>query len=298
MAISGRITERSIHNRVLANLQRNLARGDKIQDQLSTGKQLNRPSDSPTGTVSSMQLRAESRANEQYVRNADDGFGWLDTLESTLSRASTLINRARDLTLQGLTGASSPQANQALATEIDQIRESMIGYANTSYLDRPIFGGTRAGSVAYDDTGAYVGDDGRVMRSVAAGENGKVRVDINGPDAFGPEGASVFDALTSIRDHLRAGDSAGLKTDLDALDQAAVSVKTAISEIGSRYNRIAHMRDSAQDRMLSVTSQLSEIEDIDLPKTIMEMQLQQTSYQAALAASAKVIQPSLIDFLR
>ena len=58
------------------------------------------------------------------------------------------------------------------------------------------------------------------------------------------------------------------------------------------------MKDSAQDRQISVASQLSDIEDIDLPKTIMEMQLQQTSYQAALAASAKVIQPSLIDFLR
>ncbi len=58
------------------------------------------------------------------------------------------------------------------------------------------------------------------------------------------------------------------------------------------------MKQSAQDRLLSVTSQLSEVEDVDLPKTIMDMQLQQTSYQAALAASAKVIQPSLIDFLR
>ena len=70
MAISGRITDRSIHTRVLANLQRSLAKGDRIQDQLSSGKQLNRPSDSPSGTVSSMQLRAESRANEQYVRAA------------------------------------------------------------------------------------------------------------------------------------------------------------------------------------------------------------------------------------
>jgi flagellar hook-associated protein 3 FlgL len=58
------------------------------------------------------------------------------------------------------------------------------------------------------------------------------------------------------------------------------------------------MQQSAQDRLLSVTAQLSDVEDVDLPKTIMDMQLQQTAYQAALAASAKVIQPSLIDFLR
>src|SRR5919107_6286333 len=102
MAISGRVTDNSIHTRVLANLQRSLARGEKIQAQLSSGKQINRPSDSPTGTVSSMQLRAESRANQQYARNADDGLGWLGTLDDTLSSVSTLVNRARDLTVQGL----------------------------------------------------------------------------------------------------------------------------------------------------------------------------------------------------
>src|SRR3954447_12203387 len=143
MAISGRVTERSIHTRVLNNLQRNIAKGEKIQEQLSSGKQINRPSDSPTGTVSSLQLRGETRANQQYSRNADDGLGWLGTLDETLSSSSSLINRARDLTVKGLnTGANDAQSNAALASEIDQIRDSLIGYANTKYMDRPVFGGT------------------------------------------------------------------------------------------------------------------------------------------------------------
>src|SRR5690349_19178010 len=100
--VAGRITESSIHTRVLANLQRNLARGAQYQDQLSSGKQLNRPSDSPSGTVSALQLRAETRMSQQYSRNADDGLGWLGTVEDTLGSASTLVNRARDLTVQGL----------------------------------------------------------------------------------------------------------------------------------------------------------------------------------------------------
>ena len=92
-------------------------------------------------------------------------------------------------------------------------------------------------------------------------------------------------------------DAGGSKS-LAKLDGAANVLRSAVSEIGSRYNRITQAKESAMDRLSSVSSQLSDIEDIDLPKTIMEMQLQQTSYQAALAASAKVIQPSLIDFLR
>jgi flagellar hook-associated protein 3 FlgL len=141
-----------------------------------------------------------------------------------------------------------------------------------------------------------------VSRTV--GSNVKLRVDLTGPEAFGDntdvsaDTTGLFRVLENISAHLRSGDNAALQKDLTSLDAAGNKLKSAISEIGSRYNRITQMKESAQDRLLSVTSQLSDIEDIDLPKTIMDMQLQQTSYQAALAATAKVIQPSLIDFLR
>jgi flagellar hook-associated protein 3 FlgL len=297
MGISGRVTEGSIHTRVLANLQRSISKGEKIQDQLSSGKQINRPSDSPTGTITSMQLRGETRANEQYSRNADDGLGWLSTLDSTLSSTSTLVNQVRDLTVQGLNaGAGDGQSKEALAAEVDQIKASLIGYANTKYLDRPVFGGTTAGDVAYDANGAYQGDAGQTTRTVGAGA--KVRVDANGPNAFGTGDTQLFAVLQSISDTLRSGDSEALGVNLKKLDDAANLMKSTLSEVGARYNRVEQMKQSAQDRLLSVTSQLSDVEDVDLPKTIMEMQLQQTSYQAALAASAKVIQPSLIDFLR
>jgi flagellar hook-associated protein 3 FlgL len=289
---------------VLANLQRNLAKGAQIQDQLSSGKQLSRPSDSPAGTVSALQLRSETRMSEQYTRNADDGMSWLGTVEDTLGSASTLVNRARDLTLQGMNTSNGTLANEALAGEIDQIRNTLISQANTKYLDRPVFGGNTAKPIAYTEAGVWEGNDydpdlastTSVSRTVGAGV--KVRVDMTGPEAFGSDDSGLFATLKSISDHLRAGDNTGLRTDLKDLDAGANQLKSAISEIGSRYNRVTQMKDSAQDRLLSVTAQLSDIEDIDLPKTIMEMQLQQTSYQAALAASAKVIQPSLIDFLR
>jgi flagellar hook-associated protein 3 FlgL len=303
--MAGRVTENSIHTRVLANLQRNLAQGAKIQDQLSSGKQLNRPSDSPAGTVSALQLRSESMTSQQYTRNAEDGLGWLSTLEDTLSSSSTLMNRARDLTVQGLnTDSNGSLANEALASEIDQIREGLIAQANTRYLDRPVFGGTTADSVAYDKNGTFTGEPydpaqpttTSVSRTVGSGV--KIRVDMTGVEAFGDDNTGMFKVLKDISASIRAGDHDQLAANLTQLDAAGNQLKSAVSEIGSRYNRITQMKDSAQDRLLSVTSQLSDIEDIDLPKTIMDMQLQQTSYQAALAATAKVIQPSLIDFLR
>ena len=159
-----------------------------------------------------------------------------------------------------------------------------------------MFGGTTAGDVAYQADGTYVGDGGQLTRKVGA--DASIPVTATGPKVFGEGNGQLFAVLQRISDGIRAGDMDGLAKNLGDLDGAADLMKSTLSDIGARYNRLTQMKQTAQDRTLAVTSQLSDVEDVDLPKAIMEMQLQQTSYQAALAASAKVIQPSLIDFLR
>jgi flagellar hook-associated protein 3 FlgL len=125
-----------------------------------------------------------------------------------------------------------------------------------------------------------------------------VRVDTSGPAVLGANGSSVFDVLDQIAAHLKAGDTAGLATDLGALDQSALQVRTALTEVGSRYNRAEAARQAADDRVLTLRATLSGVEDIDLPHTIMDLQMQQMAYQTALGATAKALQPSLMDFLR
>lgn len=297
MTTFSRVTETGSRTRVLANLQRTLDRGQQLQDQLSSGKQIRRPSDSPSGTVTALQLRGELRVTQQYSRNAEDGEGWLGVIQDTLAGVSTQVTRARDLTVQALNGgANTGQSDEALAMEIDNLRASLIETANTKYMNRPVFGGTTAKSVAYNPDGSYAGDDAQTSRTIAAGT--KLRVDTTGPEAFGTGNTQLFAVLQDISDKIRSGDRDGLNQSLDNLDTAGDLLKSSLSDVGARYNRITQMKQSAQDRLLTVSSQLSDIEDVDLPKTIMELQVQQTSYQAALAASAKVIQPSLIDFLR
>lgn len=291
-----RVTERSIATSTLNNLQGALARNSRIQEQLSSGKAISKPSDSPTGTVSAMQMRAENRTVQQYSRNANDGMAWLSTIDTTLTSASSQMNRVRDLVLQGLnTGTTTDGSQAALAAEVDNIRESLIGLSNTTYLDRPVFGGNIAGAQAYDGTGAYIGDAGVVNRTV--GDSSQVRVNLTGPEVFGTGTDNLFNVLASISDKLKNNPTA-LKDDLVRLDAVADNVKSGLSTIGARYNRVESMKNAADNRVLTLNSQLSEVEDIDLPATIMEMQLQQTAYQAALSATAKVIQPSLVDFLR
>jgi flagellar hook-associated protein 3 FlgL len=284
--------------KALSDLQRTAARGQKIQQQISSGKMINRPSDSPTGTVTSLQLRGEVRATQQYSRNADDGLGWLGSIQDSLSDASTSIIRIRDLTVQALNAPNTDGSRAALSAEIENVRATLLDQANTKYLNRPVFGGTTPGAAAYDSTGKWVGNDNQTTRTV--GPNAKVRIDITGQEVFGKDGdpTALFTVLDRLSKAIGDNDQAGMDTSLENLDTAHELLKSALSDVGARYNRVTQMKQSADDHLLSVSSQLSDIEDVDLPKAIMELQIQQTSYQAALAATAKVIQPSLIDFLR
>lgn len=291
-----RITQRAVGERTLAGLQGNLSRLGKLQEQLSSGKLVSRPSDSPTGTVAAMQLRSEIRVNGQWSRNAQDGLGWLGTIDTTLTSALGSARRVRDLTLQGMsTGSSSPQTREALAVEVESLRDGLLALANTNYLDRPVFGGTTGGGSAYADDGTYVGQPVGVSRTVASGS--PVRVDVTGPEVFGTGEQDLFVVLGDIARNLRQ-DPASLGADLGRLDTAMRTVQTTLADVGARYGRVEQMRQAADDRVITLRTSLSDVEDIDLPKTIVELQLSQVAYEAALGATQRVVTPSLVEFLR
>ncbi|RNM13140.1 flagellar hook-associated protein FlgL [Nocardioides pocheonensis] len=292
-----RVTQSMMSKGSVAAMQTSLARLAKVQEQLSTGRVLNRPSDSPTDTTSAMRIRSSITDTQQYGRNAEDGNGWLSTIDSALTNANDQVLRARDLALQGANdGMSGQTSRDALAVEVDQIRDGLVNTANTSYLGRPVFGGITAGPAAYDATGTYVGTPGAVNRTI--GEGTTVRVDVDGNTAFGPAGNSVFDHLTALSAALRSGNQAAISAGISALEGDRDQITTTQADVGSRQNRIQSAIQSASDDELRLKNSLSSVENADLPKTIVDLQMQQVAYQASLGATARVMQPSLLDFLR
>lgn len=300
-----RVTGSMIAQGALANLQGSLGRSGSLLDKLSSGRQISRPSDSPSGTVSALQIRADLRAQERFSRGADDAKGWLGATDGALTSALPLLRRVRDLVLQGSsTGSNGPQAREALAVEVKGLREALLAVANTTYLGRPVFGGTTDQSVAYRPDGTYVGnavDDGAggfaggVPRRLDA--NTTVRADTPGPEVFGDPDDSLFALLDATAAHL-TGDTTQLAGDLAGIDTAMNRLTSGLASVGARYSRTELMMQTADDRALSLKSSLASIENIDLPRTVVDLQLQQVAYQAALGATAKVIQPTLMDFLR
>lgn len=296
MAIS-RVTQAMISERALTSLQTGLGRLARTQEQVSTGRVLNRPSDSPTDTVSAMRIRSSLSDQRQHVRNGQDAQAWLGQADSTLTGMLDQVRRARDLALTAAnSGPVSPAAREGLAAEVDQLRAGLLAAANTTYLGRPIFGGLTPGSTAYDSSGAFTGVAGAVSRTIADGSG--VQVNVNGPDVFGPDGATMFDELEQLAGSIRAGDPAGVHAGITGIDTAMSRLTTVLADVGTRASRVDRAVQSSQDAVLSLTSSLSELEDTDLARATVDLQMQEVAYKAALATTARVMQPSLLEFLR
>lgn len=298
-----RITQRSVATTSLQGLTRNLAAVGKLQQQLTSGRAISQPSDSPTGTNSAMQTRGALASNAQYARNISDGQSWLKTSDSTLQSMVVQVQRVRDLTVQAMNGTTSAADQQAVTAEVDQLRASLLGLANTQVQGRPLFGGATGGTSAYDADGVYTGRGGTAAEPAVGNmrridDSASVRVDITGAEAFGDQAAGddLFAVIGTIAG--ATNDPTALGTQLTALDGALTRMTNALSDVGSRLKRLEGADQVNGDRGLALTTQLAAVEDIDLPKTIMNLQMQQNGYQAALSATAKAIQPSLVDFLR
>lgn len=312
----GRVTQQTIQRSTLTNLQRNLTSMATLQNRLSGNTMITKPSDDPAGTASAIGLRAELRANKQAARNIDDGNGWLTTVDEALTGSLAALLKARDLTVQGSnSGALTDQARSALATAVEGLRDTLLSQANASYQGRKVFAGTTDAPKAVLVTAAipattlplpgtpaipatYTSTSvatARVERRVDA--NTMVRVDVDGAKAFGDGTASVFATLDRIALALRTP-GADVSTELTALDAHRDAMLGELGGVGARQGQVLAAETRALDTKTTLTTQLSGIEDVDLALTIVELQMQEVAYQAALGAASRVMQPTLLDFLR
>ena len=290
-----RVTTGSNINGGLSGLQNAAGRLAALQAKMSSGQQITKPSDDPSGTVEALALRGELRRNTQYASNANDAIAWLSAADTSYTQVVTQLQSARTLVVQGLnSGASSTGSTTAIANQIDQLRSSLINLANTQYNGRPIFGGTTAGSVAYDPSGNYVGDSGVVSRTVGAQQT--VQINQTGPQVFGAAGSDVFSLLSTISNDLKTNPSA-LSGDLTSLDAAINTVSGAQASEGAAYQRVQVAQGVQTQAGTALKTQLSTIQDIDLADMAVQVTTANTTYQAALQTTASIRQMSLLDFL-
>jgi flagellar hook-associated protein 3 FlgL len=292
--MTGRVSDISLSQNAIQHLQTSLGGIADLQNQASTGKKLNKPSDSPIDIGQSLQLRASLARSDQLADNMTDAEGWLGTTDTTLGQIVTQLRQVNTLVLQAVNGSTDQVARNAIANQIEQIRQGLLGLANAQYGNRPLFGGTAAGAVAYDATGSYVGTSAAVQRTIAPGV--QVQVNVNGDAVFGTPGNDLFSTLDQIANAVQGNQSlVALSAQLKTQTQ---TVQTAQANVGATYARVDTTKNQNTTNASTMTQNLTNVENVDLAEVLMNLQAQETTYQAALAAAAKAIQPSLAAFLQ
>lgn len=291
-----RVTNRMIAQTVLNNLGTNLNRLQRLEDQMSSLQVVSKTSDDPVIANRVITLNSVLKQHDQYERNMGDALAWIETTEQTLGGVTNALQRARELAIYGANGSLDQTDREAVAKEIDQLFDNVVQLSNTTFANRYIFGGTKTTTAPFDPSGAYQGDEGQMNWEISQGV--MMTVNINGKAAF--EDTGIFTTLDNLRKNLRPGGNIAAisTTDLADLDKAIDGVLNLRASLGAQANRLDMAKNQAGDERINYEALKSKLNDVDLAKIVTDFKMQENVYHAALNVGARIILPSLVDFLR
>jgi flagellar hook-associated protein 3 FlgL len=314
MSDFSRVTQVSSGLQMVNDLQLDLANLTTLQGEAASGKSLNVPSDNPSGTSQVLSLNTQIGRFQQYATNAGDGVSWLSTATSALSSVTTELDKVQSDVLSGANAsASDPDSLEALSTNVSAIKGTLLQLAATTYNNRYVFSGTYGtppypqgeASGVSDPTSssynaaaayAYAGSNTAVTRVVAPGQT--TAVSTPGTQVFGSGSTSIFALLDTISTDLANGNTSALSgADLTQLQAAMNQVTQATGQLGAVTNTVTQAETTANSQVSSLQEQVGNISDANEDQVATELDLAETSYQAALETTAKIIQPSLASFL-
>ncbi|RSD25202.1 flagellar hook-associated protein FlgL [Mesobacillus subterraneus] len=295
-----RITQSMLSSNSLRNLSESYRRMGQYQDQLATGKKITKPSDDPVVAMKGMFYRSGLTEVEQYKRNLSELYLWMENSEAGIEQANNGLQRVRELTVQGKNGSLSPSDREAVAREIEQIKLDLVQVANTKVSGRYIFHGTDTDhppvpvenppTVANNLTNPAINN-----YKVEVSPGVSLRANINPANLFNQE---LFDVVQGIQAALENDNPADLDDLLNRLDKTMDNLSSERAELGARYNRLEVIDTRLGYQEVMATRVLSDNEDADIERVIMDLKTQESVHRAALGVGARILQPTLLDFLR
>ncbi|UKS64803.1 flagellar hook-associated protein FlgL [Rossellomorea marisflavi] len=300
-----RVTQSMLTNNSMRNLSSSYSRMGQLQDQLSTGKKITRPSDDPVVAMKGMFYRSNVSGVEQYKRNLSELYLWMDNSEAGLEQGNQGLQRVRELVLQGKNGTLSEDDKKAVAAEIGQIKQDMITIAETKVGSRYIYHGTDVNKSPIKDKAPADGSAPQVadnLGNTAIGDyivevspGVTLKANVTPGKVFNQE---MFDTLHSIQKAFESNDDTDLDDMLNKLDRVIEKLSSERSDLGARYNRLEMVDDRLSQQETMAKRIMSDNEDAEIERVITDLKSQESVHRAALSVGARIMQPTLMDFLR
>jgi flagellar hook-associated protein 3 FlgL len=303
----GRITNQMAAQTTLAGIESALDRLDTTQQELSSGKSINQPSDNPSGTALTLQLNNDLSNLTGYNNNVTDGTGWTTAQTSALSDITNAVQRVQELVQEAANGTENQQDMSSAADEVNQLIDEVKQGANTQYDGQYVFSGTATTTQPYQSgsNDTYAGNSNSVTRQIGPGTSLTVSADLSGVLGNGqtvsgqPAGdGQLLNTLRNVVDDMQSGNTSSLSgTDLTDLGNNLNSLLGLSADVGSTTDRLQMASSRIASLQNSATDTLSNTQDADMAQTEINFSTQQAALTAALQAGASIVQESLMNFL-
>jgi len=284
--------------------QRLLTLADQLnrsQEKVATGRNMNRPSDNPVGLVSALGLRNSLSRLEQYQRNMDMGKIWLDLSSTAIEQAGKVAQQAQAIALNLQDGTQSAEMRSTLANAVGLLLDQAVSLGNTQLAGKYIFAGYNTNTQPFtktqiggSDAVQYNGDSHDFQIQVGPQES--LEVGKNGQGLF--IDSNFFDSLIRLKEAIENNDPAAMQQEATRLQGVEDFFNAQVSDIGIRQSRILEKQDILKGLKLNFQNQIDDLENADMVQAILEVKERQNAYEVALAASSKIMEVSLLDYLR
>ncbi|MEJ8778804.1 flagellar hook-associated protein FlgL [Pseudogracilibacillus sp. ICA-222130] len=298
-----RITQTMLQNNMLKNLYSSQAQMNKYITQINTGKKISRPSDDPVIVMKGMGYRTEVTEVEQYRRNTSEIWNWMDHTDDALDKATKAMQRIEELAVQAANDTNDKDEREAIAKEVEQLQRQLVEIANTNVNGKYIFNGTDTNVKPVE-----VDAEGNIVVTDTDGRNQDVNIEVSKGITFDvnmdPDKMFNKELFTNMSDFISA-----LKSDdpnqqdemnraLENLRKGMTDIVNTRAELGAKMNRLELIEDRLSHQEIIAKDTMMKNEGVDFEEAVMNLLTQEVIHRAALSAGSKIIQPSLVDFLR
>ncbi|GAB2490528.1 flagellar hook-associated protein FlgL [Alkalibacterium psychrotolerans] len=305
-----RITNSLMSQSFLSNLNKNSNNVFKYQEQLSSLKQVNRPSDDPLKVSKILDLKNELKQNAQYKTTINDSIDFTNVQDAALANATNSLQRISSLTQQAANGTYNSQDRQAIKTEIENEVESMLDSLNTSFGGRYIFGGQKStekpfsinredGNFSIEYSGSGENISGNVLKEIARGVTVDLQTDGNRLFEQAGDAGNMSDVFNELFTALDNNDTEALGGNiLKKIEKTMDNTVNLRTNIGAIHNRLSAARDRNETEYLNLETTLSTNQDIDLAETYMHYSMEMVAYQASMNMGTRILQTNIMDYVR
>lgn len=301
-----RVTPKITISNFIRNIHQQAGAILKAQQQIASQKRINKISDDPIGMGQVLGYRDKIATIEQYKRNIDRGINQIESNELTLDFASDLVLTAQRMAENYSGVGVSPEEKKIVAQQIKDLYEQLESLANSKFNNNYVFAGHATDTAPFshdaDYNVTYHGDDGQLR--IMVGENLEVNIDADGRNIFqnaANGGVNLFDELKNLIDGLENADSlagsAQIQATVAPLYEARQQINDRRAEYAPDLYRLQYTNDYWDNLKPKLQDALADTEQADITQAALELKFLETAYEATLATAARIIQPSLMDFL-